>query len=350
MTIVQTFMLAWLLALAASLVLVPASIYLGHRFALVSNPRLFGKSERVVPNVGGIGLAMATALAFLLLVDPANSVSALVIGAILACLLGLADDRIKFVGSSPRRRLLLQAGIGAVAWFAGFSADAPGPAGFIATVLFLVASMNAFNLLDNMDGVAGLTGAATAFGVAIVALLNGQFLVAALAAALSGACTGFLFFNFRNARVYLGNGGSLVVGFLIGGAVLRLRLPVSEPWAIVSAAALLAVPFTDTVFVMISRLQSGRSVMVGGTDHLSHRLVKLGLSTEMSAVVHGVASLVAAGSVVLVVTLSPWFTVLPVVFFGIGGLLMLRVSIYEGQPPLIRPKVSEKPQSRSTRS
>jgi UDP-GlcNAc:undecaprenyl-phosphate/decaprenyl-phosphate GlcNAc-1-phosphate transferase len=331
MTIASSFMLSWSLALICSALFVAACVVLGHRFGFVSNPRLFGKSERVVPNIGGVGMVLAAALVILLRNRPADAVRAIVLGASFACLLGLADDRFKLIGSSPVRRLILQIFIAALAWLTGFSADAPGLFGFIGSIVFLVAAMNAFNLLDNMDGVAGATGAATALGVGVVGLASGQMLVATLGAALSGACVGFLFFNFKDARIYLGNGGSLVVGFLVGGAALKLRLPIDQPLAMAAAIALLAVPFTDTALVILSRVGSGRSIVVGGTDHISHRLVKLGLSTQVVAMIHACSALFAAGVVLLGTFVSPWFLLLPLVLFGMCGLWLLQVPIYPEQ-------------------
>lgn len=314
--------------MAASLLLVPVTIFVGHRLGLVSKPRLFGKSERVIPNVGGIGLALAAALAFHSQYFFPSAMGAIAVGAALAAILGMADDRIPFIGHSPLRRLLLQIGIALAAWSVGFSADAPGLIGLLATVLFLVAAMNAFNLLDNMDGVAGVTGAATAGGLAVLAAMGGQSLVAGLAAAVSGACLGFVLFNIHNARVYLGNGGSLVLGFLIGGAALKLRLPVDYPWSTVGAVAALAVPFSDSAVVMISRTLARRPVMLGGTDHISHRLVELGAPTQASALLHGLGALIATGLVVLALLTSAWLTVLPIALFGILGILLVRVPVY----------------------
>lgn len=318
-------------AFAASLFLVPLTMLAGHRLGLVSKPRLFGKSERSIPNIGGVGLALAAAVAFHAIYNfPAASAS-IVVGAGLAALLGLADDRFPFIGHSPPRRLMLQIGIAVIAWLAGFSADEPGVFGFLATVGVLVVAMNAFNLLDNMDGVAGSTGAATSAGIALLASMGGQFLVAGLAAAVSGACLGFLLFNMHNARVYLGNGGSLVLGFLIGGAALKLRLPIQEPWSMIGAVAALSVPFTDTGVVVVSRMLNHRPLMSGGTDHISHRLVMLGAPTELSALLHGLGAAVATGLVVAALIYSPWLTLLPLLVCAVCALMLLRVRVYDDE-------------------
>jgi UDP-GlcNAc:undecaprenyl-phosphate/decaprenyl-phosphate GlcNAc-1-phosphate transferase len=248
----------------------------------------------------------------------------------LVIVLGLADDKSHKLLRSPRVRLFLQFAIAVLAWFSGLRADSEGLIGAIGTVLFLVAVMNAFNLIDNMDGVAGTTAVATAAGIAVLALIGGQFAVASLAVALCGASLGFLPFNIKSARIYLGNGGSLLLGFLIGGAALKLRLPLDYPWPLISVVAILAVPVTDTAVVIISRFLHSRPVMKGGVDHISHRLVLLGLSPFEAALAHGGAALVGAGSVAQAI-LNGWLGLIAatVAVFAAGGLLLMGVKTYE---------------------
>jgi UDP-GlcNAc:undecaprenyl-phosphate GlcNAc-1-phosphate transferase len=324
--------LALLLALVASSLLVPLSMVAGTKFALTSKPRLFGSSERSIPNIGGIAVAAAVAVSLVLTWGPLPGMGIVAVGGLLAIALGLADDRVTALQSLTRHRLALQIAIAIAAWVGGLRADASGPVGFLATVFVLVACMNAFNLLDNMDGVAGATGAAVGSGIAILAALQGQFLVASLAAAVAGACLGFLPFNFNGARVYLGNGGSLLLGFLLGGAALKLRLPLGQPWSILATVALLGVPATDTAVVMLSRLRHRRGILNGGTDHISHRLVRLGFTTSEAALIHGAVSLMAAGFGAFVILRgSLVLLAVPVVLLAVAGLALQVVPVYESE-------------------
>ncbi|MDQ4142193.1 MAG: undecaprenyl/decaprenyl-phosphate alpha-N-acetylglucosaminyl 1-phosphate transferase [Actinomycetota bacterium] len=276
-----------------------------------------------------MAVGIAASAAFAVAWGLPTGVAALLFGAVGAITLGLADDRLRKFTLRPTYRLAFQVGIATLAWFSGLRADTDGPVGAVGTILFLVAAMNAFNLLDNMDGVAGTTAAATSAGIAVVALMGGQYMVASMAAALCGASVGFLPFNIRNARIYLGNGGSLLLGFLIGGAALKLRLPLEYPWPLIAIVAILAVPVTDTAVVMISRFLHSRPVMQGGVDHVSHRLVVAGLTPLEAALTHGGAALLGAGSVAQAI-FDGSFTVIAVTIaaFAAAGLLLMGVNVY----------------------
>jgi UDP-GlcNAc:undecaprenyl-phosphate GlcNAc-1-phosphate transferase len=322
-------------ALALAGMFMPLSIKFGKRLGLVSRPRLFGQSDRTIPNIGGLAVGLAATAAFIFSWGLPAAVGPLLLGAVFAIGLGVADDRSKSFTIPPAYRLVIQVAIATMAWFAGLKADSAGGAvGAIGTVLFLVAAMNAFNLLDNMDGVAGTTAAASAAGITVVALMGGQYMVASMAAALCGASLGFLPFNMKNARIYLGNGGSLLIGFLLAGAALKLRLTLEQPWALIALAAILAVPVTDTAVVMISRFLYSRPVMNGGVDHLSHRLVGLGLTPLEAALAHGGAALVGAGSVAQAV-FNGWPELIPatVAAFAVGGIILMGVKVYGDAVP-----------------
>jgi UDP-GlcNAc:undecaprenyl-phosphate/decaprenyl-phosphate GlcNAc-1-phosphate transferase len=314
------------------MVLTPLAGRLGTALGLVSNPRLFGRSETRVPNIGGIALALAAAIGFWARWGLPPGMGIMAIGGLLAVALGLADDRVKALQALTHHRLALQVAIATAAWIAGLRADARGVLGLFETVFFLVACMNAFNLLDNMDGVAGTTGATVAGGIATLALLNGQYMVASLAAAVCGACLGFLPYNFKSARIYLGNGGSLLLGFLLAGAALKLRLPLGWPWSMLAIIALVAVPATDTAVVIVSRFLNQRPIMCGGVDHISHRLVKLGFTSTEAALMHGGAALVAAGFGTFAVARG-WhqLVAIPLALLGAAGIALLKVPVYKAE-------------------
>lgn len=321
-------------ALGLGLLLMPAAIWLGRRLNMVVEARLFGKGDVAISYLGGNAVAVASSAAFLWIWGLSAGSEVLFVGAPSLLLLGSWDDHSRnklFIG--PAMRLVIEFIVAAAAWWAGIRSDTPGLVGALGTVAFLVAAMNAFNLLDNMDGVAGCTAVATAGGILLIAIMGGQVTVASLAASLAGACLAFLAFNFHSARLYLGNGGSLFVGFLVGAAALKLRPPLPFPWGFVMMPVLLAVPATDTAVVMISRLFHGRKVTQGGTDHISHRLVKVGLGKSASAAVHALASLVAAGGAALaIITGMPQILIVVLGLFAVLGLVLLKIRIYLPAP------------------
>jgi UDP-GlcNAc:undecaprenyl-phosphate GlcNAc-1-phosphate transferase len=161
----------------------------------------------------------------------------------------------------------------------------PGPewTDFLVTVLWVVGVTNAFNLLDNMDGLSA--GVATIAGLAfcLVAGLNGQFLVAALSAAVAGCASGFLRHNFHPAKIYMGDAGSLFLGFLLAFLAIRLKLvDAPKSVALFVPVLILGVALFDTTLVTFNRIRHHRSPMQGGRDHASHRLVWVGIPVPVS--------------------------------------------------------------------
>jgi UDP-GlcNAc:undecaprenyl-phosphate GlcNAc-1-phosphate transferase len=152
------------------------------------------------------------------------------------------------------------------------------------TVFWIVAVTNAFNFLDNMDGLSAGVAAVCATAFLITALTIGQWFVAAALALLLGAVLAFLCFNFPPASIFMGDGGSLVIGFLLG--VLTVRTTFLAPgtdwgagwYAVFAPVIVLAVPMYDMVTVMIVRLRRRASPFIGDNNHFSHRLVARGMS------------------------------------------------------------------------
>ncbi len=166
-------------------------------------------------------------------------------------------------------------------------------ASMVLTVLWFVVVTNAFNFLDNMDGLSAGVATICASILLAVALMGGQWFVAATLGLAVGAMLGFLVFNFPPASIFMGDGGSLVIGLVI--AFCSVRVTYYDPsagegfgaraWAVFTPLVVLAIPLYDLVSVTILRLLQGRSPFRGDTQHFSHRLVKRGLSRPAAVVV-----------------------------------------------------------------
>jgi UDP-GlcNAc:undecaprenyl-phosphate GlcNAc-1-phosphate transferase len=137
--------------------------------------------------------------------------------------------------------------------------------------------VNAFNLMDNLDGATGSVGAVSAAGVGVLAATQGETAIAATAFALAGGCFGFLRFNLaRPSRVFLGDGGSMPLGFLLAACVTAI--PATEGFgtaAVFAVIPLVGLAVLDTTLVVVSRVRRGVGVFTGGRDHLTHRLLRL---------------------------------------------------------------------------
>jgi UDP-GlcNAc:undecaprenyl-phosphate GlcNAc-1-phosphate transferase len=232
----------------------------------------------------------------------------------LLCLVGAIDDRRSL---NPWLKLAVEAGVAVpiVLWcevrLLSFLGSVPSA---LLTVLWIVVVVNAVNFIDNMDGLAGGVSAIAAALFAAACVVNRQWLIAATLALLVGALCGFLVFNFPPARIFMGDAGSLVVGFLL--AVLTVRTTYYDPqlgggwYGVFMPLLVLAVPLYDLVSVTLIRLAQGRSPMVGDQRHLSHRLVQRGLSPRGAVVVIWAATAVAGIGGISLGSLAAWQAIL----------------------------------------
>jgi hypothetical protein len=191
------------------------------------------------------------------------------------------------------------------------------------TVFWGVFVINAINLQDNMDGLAAGISAVAAGSFLLLAMLNGQVLVASLAAALLGACLGFLFYNFQPAVSFMGDTGSMLLGIAL--AVLGIKLtfpdiPHSQTWLV--PVFVLGVPAFDTLLVVVSRVRRGKPWWQGGIDHTSHRMVQLGLSHRRTTIALYLATailgLLAAVMVYLASAMVAWLLAGGTLLLGLG--------------------------------
>jgi len=153
------------------------------------------------------------------------------------------------------------------------------------TTFWIVGICNSINFFDNVDGGAAGTVAVSSTALAIIAYNGDQYLITALATVTSGAMIGFLLWNKSPARIYMGDAGALFLGVLIATLTIRLHPDAETKWtSFATPVLLLAVPILDTSVAVISRLRRKISPFQGGRDHLSHRLIRVGLSRPIAAV------------------------------------------------------------------
>ena len=274
----------FLFALLLSLVLVPLCRALALRFGFVATPRADRWHERPIALCGGVAIGVTLFLG-LVVFRSVTAIPVLAIGAALMFIAGLTDDILRL---KPFTKLVIQIAIASLFlfvgqrlhWVSSLTLD------MFLTLVWLVGMTNAFNLLDNMDGLAGgvalIVGAGLLLGLmppeaGTTALHQARYL-----SLLAGATAGFLVYNVHPASVFMGDSGSLLLGLSFAALILspegEARV-VSNPLSIIAGPVLvMLVPIFDTTFVTISRLLSGRRPSEGGLDHSSHRLVAVGLS------------------------------------------------------------------------
>lgn len=277
-------------AFAVSVILTPTIIWTARRLRIFDNPGGYKAHEGSIPLLGGLSVAcgmaagIAWSLSSIVGADRA-AVGALAVGGTIIIVAGLIDD---IRGLSPRYKLAWQAGAatGAAVVLATlgvrlklFLGWDPFPI-VLLTVVWIVAVTNAVNFLDNMNGLCAGLGAIAAACLAAYNLRTGEVTVALAAAALAGACVGFLPYNWPKARIFLGDTGSMLIGLALAAlCVMGVYTPGAQlPYlAVLSPLFVLAVPLLDAIVVICLRLRAGRPTWLGDRRHISHRLVRRGM-------------------------------------------------------------------------
>ncbi|OKS88457.1 hypothetical protein RG47T_3924 [Mucilaginibacter polytrichastri] len=281
MSVVLKPIITGIISLVACLVITPLIIKLAYHKGWVVYPRNDRWHKKPTALMGGIGIFIAFSAA-LLGMEFGEMHWALYGAASVMFFVGLVDDIWEI---KPVIKLLSQIACSFILIYNGFifGGGLLGWAGIPLTFIWVIGITNAVNLLDNMDGLAAGISGIVALIAGILGILNGEYVLASMAFAVTGATFGFLFYNFKPARIFMGDSGSLFLGFSLSflsvavqgklgssSAILVLLIPIS----------LMAIPIMDTTLVTIKRLAAGRRVDQGGRDHTSHRLVALGLSEK----------------------------------------------------------------------
>jgi UDP-GlcNAc:undecaprenyl-phosphate GlcNAc-1-phosphate transferase len=262
----------------------PLARKLGIRLDAVDEPDPSRRVHTVpTPRLGGLAILLSTLIAGMLLGGIFNELSGILAGAILVSFLGLWDDRFtlgawaKLLGQFVAVGFLIFTGVQVRAFD-------PPILDIVVTIMWMIGITNALNLLDNMDGLSGGIAAIAAAHFSLMCAFSGQYLVGAFAVAVMAACVGFLIYNWNPATIFMGDSGSLFLGFMLGSLGIKLRFPENVPfvtWMI--PVLVLGVPIFDTTLVTLSRLRRRLNPLTTpGLDHTSHRLTYAGLGRRES--------------------------------------------------------------------
>ena len=280
---------AFALPLLMALLVTPVAISVATRVGFHDHPSGYKAHQRPTPYLGGAAVLFAVLAGTVTVGDDFVRLLPILACAAALFVVGTVDDRFTV---KPSIRVAAELICAWILWATDLGWDVSGSdyINLLLTCAWIVALVNAFNLMDNMDGAAGTIAAVTGVVIAALALIQGDEALAALGFVLAGACAGFLRYNLASpARIFLGDGGSMPVGFLVGALIMALPLD-DEGWPVLVTALLLAgVPLLDTALVVISRRRRGISFLVGGTDHLTHRLHTKLSSTRAVALTLGLA-------------------------------------------------------------
>lgn len=292
---------------ALALGLTPVVRALARRLNIVAQPRVDRWSKRPTAMLGGAAIFVTVAVVYTVFVPHTSHGFVVMLASAFLFVVGLVDDLLSI---KPYQKLIGQVMGAALVIYFGASSSPSGTVGLtlpwtdfvslnmVITIFWLVGITNAINLLDNMDGLAAGIAAIAAIILACGFALNGQMTEFLMVAVFAAALVGFLFYNSNPASIFMGDGGSLFIGFFLASAALlsatggrsRSFLPV-----LAVPVLILFIPIFDTTLVTVLRKLAGRSASQGGRDHTSHRLVALGMSERRAVwMLYGFAALSGA--------------------------------------------------------
>ncbi len=272
----------------------PLSIYIGNRFKIVDKPHeKRGEREKITPKIiprsGGLTIYFSFLIISIILyiINPSKEIVSLILGGTVVFLTGFIDDKFNI---RPWQKLIGEIGGAVIPILFGvkvnFITNPHG--GYITlgwlsipfTLLWVIGITNAINLIDGLDGLAsGVVGIVTAT-LAFVAIEKGLFIVASLCFGLTGLTLGFLMFNFPPAKVYLGDSGSLFLGFVVGEIAVWGALKTTTSVILFVAILALGFPILDTFSSIIRRARKRKSIFEGDMEHIHYKLLFSGLKQE----------------------------------------------------------------------
>ncbi len=330
-------------SLSLSLILTETVRRFAIRYGYVAHPQKDRWHKTPTALLGGIGICFAFLLPLLFFVGEYPALQLLLFGAFLICGMGLVDDFLhlqpytKLIGQIVVACLFIAGGqfLGLFDW---------SILTFALALVWIVGVTNAFNLLDNMDGLSAGTACIAAFCLMFAGASTGNSMVVLACASLVGATLGFLWFNFYPAKIFMGDSGSLFLGFTLS------TLAVTGQWgnvphvlfALLIPVLVLAVPIFDTAFVSLVRFFNGRPISQGGRDHTSYRLVAFGLSERTTVLLFYAMSMLCGVLAVVGLKYEWWYSamfaillVIVLLYFGIflSGIVAYgkKATPFEGQ-------------------
>ncbi len=316
----RTAAVAFIFSMLCGTFLTPLVRRLAHHFGVLDHARSSRKIHgQPIPRLGGIaivvsffapliGLLLFHSEVGTLFLAERDHVIGLFVGGIAIALLGLYDD---LRGANATKKFLVQFGVAALLYRLGFRFDVianpfgePITLGWLSlpvTLLWIAGVINAMNLIDGLDGLAGGVALVAVLTTFLVSLQRGHPLMMLFSAALAGSIVGFLFYNFNPASIFMGDTGSMFLGFVLAATAMQTNQKASTAVAIVIPAIALGLPIMDTLLAMARRALRGRPLFQPDKEHIHHKLMARGLSHRQAVLVlYGLC--IMLGSVALILT------------------------------------------------
>ena len=304
----NTLWITFLVALVASILVTPVAIRLAPKIGAVDIPldnrRMHTKT---MPRFGGLAIFAGSTTAMLIFLKFDPRVVTIVMGGALIYILGVIDDikhlsaKVKFLGQTFVALIMYVNGI-RIEFLTNFLGEGNSQLGdvlcFIITMVWIVGITNTVNLIDGLDGLAAGTAAIASLCIAYTAYIHGTYLAAGAMLALAGATLGFLPYNFYPAKIFMGDGGSLYLGFMLATLSVLGTVKSATLVTMIIPVLVLGVPIFDTFFAIFRRFVNKRPIMEADKGHLHHRLMKLGYGQRRATLMlYGITAIMGVAAV-----------------------------------------------------
>lgn len=337
------FFVYGLVSLGLTLILTPGAIFLAKKVGAIDYPSERRVHKKPIPRLGGVAIYVGFLITTLLFIHITPLIKGLIFGATIVFAVGVYDD---IKGVSPKVKLLGQIVAASVLLGYGFQIDhltlpwlgrlgLAGVWGSLFVVFWVVSLVNTVNITDGLDGLA----AGICFVASLVLLWSALEIrqttqSAAMMAILAGACLGFLFFNFHPAKVFMGDSGSMFLGFVIAGVSIMGFLKTPVLFGLVLPLLALGMPLFDMTFAVIRRKWNGLPISIADRGHLHHRLLDMGLSHREAVLVLYLLSIILGGAA-LFASRENWQWALTLTLL-VGVIVLLTFFLKRGHHPVPR--------------
>lgn len=306
----NTLWITFLTAFVLSLAVTPLAIKIAPKIGAMDVPKDDRRMHtKAMPRFGGLAIFIGSASAMLIFMRSDSKILAILCGGALIYLLGIVDDikhlsaKVKFAGQTGIAVLMYMLNV-RIEFLSNFFGEGKNQLGdvlcFVITVLWIVGITNTINLIDGLDGLAGGTAAIASLCIAYAAYIHGTYLVAGAMLALAGGALGFLPYNFYPAKIFMGDGGSLYLGFMLSTLSVLGTVKSATLVAVIIPVLVLGVPIFDTAFAIFRRFVNKRPIMEADKGHLHHRLMRLGYGQRRATLMlYGITGIMGVAAVLV---------------------------------------------------
>jgi UDP-GlcNAc:undecaprenyl-phosphate/decaprenyl-phosphate GlcNAc-1-phosphate transferase len=299
MGFLNDYTFAFIIALVVTVIATPLVKKLAFKFNVVDKPNEDRKvHKKTMPYLGGLAIALGFFAGYIYLYPKVQFMPAFIIGALLIIITGVVDDKYKM---SAKYKLLMQILVAVIVVSSGVSIDfiqvpyigqiSFGWWGYPLSILWIVGVTNAINFIDGLDGLATGVSSIALIAIMVMGILNGQVAAIGLSVILLGGTLGFLFFNIHPAKIFMGDAGSMFIGYTMAVISILGLFKSLTFFSIIIPIIVLAVPIFDTSFAIIRRIATGQKISTPDRLHLHHCLMNMGFSHRTTVfIIYGISA------------------------------------------------------------